>query len=55
MLLETDICGSSSVCCVQFNPTDAGQLVSGSEDYTVKLLSVDDGGCQQAQGAQACG
>jgi WD40 repeat protein len=42
---KTDICenGSDYVLCVQFNPTDAGQLVSGSSDKTVRLWDVDSG------------
>jgi WD40 repeat protein len=35
------------VSCLQFNPTDAGQLVIGSWDNTVELWSVADGQCQQ--------
>ena len=38
---------SSCVNCVQFNPRDAGQLVSGSYDNTVKLWSVADGKCER--------
>jgi WD40 repeat protein len=33
--------GSGPVSCVKFNPADAGQLVTGSWDYTV--WSVSDG------------
>jgi WD40 repeat protein len=35
------------VFCLQFNPTDAGQLIIGSWDNTVELWSVADGQCQQ--------
>ena len=35
--------GSSYVLCVEFNPTNPGQLVTGSDDSTVKLWSVADG------------
>jgi hypothetical protein len=35
------------VTCVQFDPMDAGQLVSGSDDNTVKLWSVADGKCER--------
>ena len=35
------------VTCVQFNPTDASQVVSGSWDHTIKVWNVSDGKCLQ--------
>ena len=41
---------SDTISCLQFNPTNAGQLVSGSWDKTIKLWSVSDGQCQHTFG-----
>ena len=42
---ETDMLeyGSDRVSCLKFNPTGAGQLVTGSWDKTLKVWSVADG------------
>ena len=34
---------AARVNCVQFNPTDPSQLVSGSIDKTIRLWDVDSG------------
>ncbi len=34
---------SGCVCCVQFNPTNPGQLFSGSGDDTVRLWDIGSG------------
>jgi WD40 repeat protein len=39
--------GSDRVSCLKFHPTDAGQLVTGSWDKTLKVWSVADGQLQQ--------
>ena len=41
---------SDTISCLRFNPTNAGQLVSGSWDKTIKLWSVSDGQCQHTFG-----
>ena len=39
--------GSNRVTCFKFNPTNAGQLLTGSWDHTVKVWSVTDGKCER--------
>ena len=38
---------SRYVTCVQFNPTDPSQVVSGSRDSRIKVWNVSDGKCLQ--------